>query len=138
MGLSFAVHIVAIVMWVGGLMLATRIFTLLIKGGATPALLAPAASRMTVGFIIPGLLLTVASGVYQIMLKGAAFYMKQGWFHTKLTLVLVLVVMTVLFIVQSNKLKGGVIPRTGLLMMIHGISALSLVIIAILTFSARV
>ena len=138
MGLSLAVHVVGLVMWVGGLMLATRIFTLLIKGGATAALCAPVASRMTKGFIIPGLVLSVISGVYQVMFRGVDFYMKQGWFHTKLTFVILLVIMTGVFVVQTGKFAEGSTPSPGKLMMIHGVAALSLLIISILTFSTRV
>ena len=134
---SFAFHIIGIVMWVGGLMMTTRMLVLAAAGGVTPNALSPMAKRMWMGFIIPGLVIVTLSGLHQWSSGGFAHYMSQGWFHGKITLVLALYVITFLYGSCAATLARGEAVSRGKLMAIHGSAGLILVVITFLTFLSR-
>ncbi len=134
---SFAFHIIGIVMWVGGLMMTTRMLVLAAAGGVAPSILSPMARRMWLGFIIPGLVIVTLSGLHQWTSGGFAHYMSQGWFHGKITLVLALYVITFLYGSCVVKLAKGESISKGKLMAIHGSAGLILVVVTLLTFLSR-
>lgn len=87
-----AFHLIGIVLWFGSLLQVTR----MLKSHAR----APEGARATlhdierrtqlfIGF--PGLLIVLLTGIHMLMQGDPAAYFKQGWFHMKLTLVLVAV-----------------------------------------------
>src|SRR5262245_46998439 len=94
MAFSLAFHIVGIVMWLGGLMIITRCIKLFSGDAQVARSAAPMLRRLFFGFVVAGLVVAACSGVYQLSSFGVGAYMKQGWFHTKLTLVLALLVVT--------------------------------------------
>lgn len=117
---SIALHIIGIVMWVGGLMILTRflkIFT--VAGDGTPAL-AAMVSRVFFGYVLAGFGVAVLTGLYQISYRGFGFYMSQGWFHGKLTLIVLLLVVTGLTFADVKKVKGGVTLSRGRVGALHG------------------
>lgn len=128
---SLTLHIIGLVLWVGGLILLPRFIVV-----APPASFG-GVRRVFWGFVVAGGVIAAASGLYQIAQRGAAFYFSQGWFHTKLTLVGVLVVLTALLGSEIARGASGRGARASRLMMIHGISALSMAAIVFLTINGR-
>lgn len=123
MQISLAFHIIGFVLWAGGLMLLTRILSLGIKNNVP---VTPLARRLMLGYIFPGLVISLLSGLHQLSVKGLSFYFSQGWFHTKLTLVVLLFVATVLTWVEIQRALSGMTARKGILGASHGLAALAL------------
>lgn len=139
---SIAFHIVGLVMWLGGLMILTRclkIFSAPFSAESKPVLdgFRNIVKRLLYGFIVPGALVSLVSGLYQLFTVGPDVYMKQGWFHSKLTLVAILFVVTFVVAMQVSKAGRGEVLDKGKLMMLHAISSLSLIAIVFLTMISR-
>lgn len=135
---SLALHIIGIVMWLGGLLILTRMMSSLEKLSKESLGLVPIIKKIFYGWILGGLFLTALTGLYQIGIRGISFYMKQGWFHSKLTLVLLLVGVTVALGLQVSKASRGDIVKSKSVMILHGLSAVGLVSIVFLTMLGRV
>ena len=140
--LSIAFHLIGVVFWLGGLILVPRF--LKVFAGAPGAdggvALAPARAlvkRMWLGYVIPGLLIAVVTGLIQLVTGGIGVYMQQGWFHTKLTFVLVLVGVTVVEWLEVERVSSGLPSRPAVLGATHGVAAASLFAIVILTILGR-
>jgi uncharacterized membrane protein len=84
--ISISLHLIGIVLWVGGLL---GISSFLKRGDSD-------INAPFYGFCLPGMLLTLGTGLYQLFSKGAAYYFHQAWFHTKLIFVVVLLISTFL------------------------------------------
>ncbi len=93
---------------------------------------ASTSKRIFYGYVLGGFVISLLSGLHQWASGGFATYLSQGWFHSKLTMVAVLLVMTVMLGGQVKKSLAGQ-PNPKLLMAIHGISGLCLVGIVFLT-----
>lgn len=137
--LSIALHLIGIVLWLGGLILIPRMLKIFVGATAGSDL---AAARMLVrrlwlGYVIPGMTLAVVTGVYQVLSFGVGTYMRQGWFHGKLTLVIVLFAVTGLVWREVARTAAGAMPRRATLGMAHGLAALALVLIVFLTVVGR-
>lgn len=89
--------------------------------------------RLYFGFVLAGLLLTVATGLYQLGMGGMGMYFKQGWFHSKLTLVVILFVVTGMLAFEVRKFSAGKILSGGKVMALHGITSICFVVIIFLT-----
>jgi uncharacterized membrane protein len=89
------------------------------------------------GFVVAGAVLSLGSGIYQLLERGIGFYMAQGWFHGKLTLVIVLLVVTVVFGAQVKGAAAGKTVKPGLVGMMHGVTSGALVLISFLTLVGR-
>jgi uncharacterized membrane protein len=135
--LSLAFHIIGFVLWVGGTMVLARALAVATSDKPQSAVCSWA-WRAFVGYIVPGALLTVLTGLYQI-LSGVGFagYFAQGWFHGKVTLILLMFGATVVFGVKCSALSRGESVRKGSLMAIHGIAALMLLGGVLLTMTGR-
>ena len=124
-------------MWVGSLMLITRLSVPFASGDGPPGFRA-ALRRAWVGFGLGGCLITLASGLYQFLgAQGPAHYLKQGWFHTKLTFVIVLLFITVLVELQTRLIASGGQPKKGKVMALHGVAGLCFLAIVFVTLIAR-
>lgn len=134
MNVSLAFHIIGIVFWVGGLLVVTRFMRLFCPNaeGATSALAGTIRKNWYL-YVIHGLLFTVLSGFYQLMLGGVAVYMKQGWFHGKLTLIIVLLLTTALAGAELRKIGHGEKTSPSRLRLIQIVSAISFVAIIFMT-----
>ena len=131
--ISIALHIVGIVMWAGGLMILTRFLKLFTSpGDGTPAV-AAMANRVLHGYVFGGLVLALLTGLYQLSYRGFGFYMAQGWFHGKLTFVILLLVITGLVFTDVKKIKAGVPLSRGRVGALHGLTGLALLVIVFLT-----
>jgi putative membrane protein len=135
MNISLAVHIISLVMWIGGVLILTRAMHLFAKEGGDLKILQLISNKVYFGWILPGLLLSVGTGVYQLISRGVAFYMKQGWFHAKLTLVLVLIAATVALFFAVKDIRAGIMPKPSRVMGIHGIAGLVLITVVFLTLT---
>lgn len=134
---SLAFHLVGIVLWLGGLIILPRIMSVMNNEGAQAAGLPRIVRRVWFGFIIPGLVITLLTGGLQLSLGGVDVYMKQGWFHGKLTFVMLLLAATVITGLEVSKANHKVALSPGKLHMAHGIAALSLILIVLLTMVGR-
>jgi uncharacterized membrane protein len=139
---SIALHIVALVMWLGSAMIVSRclrVFCEAYPDAAKDALdqLRAMLKKITYGFLVPGMLLSAISGIYQIIQGGVDTYMKQGWFHTKLTVVIGLIVISVLIIREVIQAGQGQVLSKKKLGILHGLVSLSLIVIVFLTIVGR-
>lgn len=142
MTVSLAFHLVGMIMWLGSLLIITRILRAFADApssslGQPGEVLRSVISRAWAGFGIGGLLISLISGLYQISVKGFAYYMQQGWFHGKLTFIIILLVDS--YLVHRNVAavsKGGSVSRktVGVL---HGLAGLSLIVIVFMTMLGR-
>ncbi len=141
MAYSLAIHVIGVVFWVGGLLVLTRLLKMSSVEGALPDAARTEVGKMIkrsyFGLVIAGVVLSLASGVYQILERGIGFYMAQGWFHGKLTLVLILLVVTVVFGAQVRNAASGKAVKPGVVGMLHGITSGVLVVVAFLTLVGR-
>lgn len=124
---SILLHILGIVMWLGSLMICSRIMALLVKNGADQSNVWQ--KKLLFGWLIPGLAITLLTGLYQASATGFAYYFKQGWFHAKLTLVVILIAASILFVKQIISANYSFKS----LMIVHGVSALCLLLIIAFT-----
>lgn len=132
LNLSLALHVIGIVMWTGSLIVASRIIALGAKNANDNS--ATWLKKIFYGWTLSGLVLVTITGLYQLMVGGGpGVYFKQGWFHGKITLVIVLYVVTFLFAQFLNQKQKK--PSTA--MMIHGLTGLCLILITLLTFLGR-
>ncbi len=132
MKISIVFHILGLVFLFAGLLFGTRLVKLA-DGEVVSSPLQMLSKKIVFGYIIPGAALIVLSGLHQFFAGGAGVYMKQGWMHTKLTLVAVLLWSGVMVSINLMTMaKGGTCnPKAG--SMHHGIVALCLVVILVLT-----
>lgn len=142
MAVSLAFHIVGMIMWVGALLIMTRMLRGFAENpsstfGDQGLPLRAVIKRTWVGFGLGGMGLSLISGTFQLLNRGMSFYMSQGWFHGKLTFIVILLVVTL--IVHRNVLSvangGGVTRKT--IGMLHGLSGLSFILIVFLTILGR-
>ena len=90
------------------------------------------------GFVFSGLLIVIATGFYQLGTLGMSYMFQQGWFHMKLTIVLVLIALTVYASLTMSKASRGENISRKSVAIIHGVTALSLILILLTTYIGRV
>lgn len=141
MAYSLAIHVIGFVFWVGGLLVLTRLLKMSSMEGALPdgarTEVGKMIKRSYFGLVVAGTVLSLATGIYQILERGVGFYMAQGWFHGKLTLIVVLLVVTVVFGAQVRNAASGKAVKPGLVGMMHGVTSGVLVLVAFLTLVGR-
>lgn len=142
MEISLGFHVVGLVLWLGGLMIVTlclKIFCQEFPAEAESGLnqFRVKISRIFWGFSVAGAAISLVSGVYQFLARGSAYYMKQGWFHGKLTLVLILFVVTFLVAGEVKKIRRGEVLSPGKVRWLHIASSVCLVLIVFLTLIGR-
>ncbi len=137
MAVSLAFHCVGFVLWLGGLMILTRFTALAQRSGDSAERFSQAAGRIYTGYILPGMAVVILSGLHQLTAGGASHYFQQGWFHGKLTLVLVLIVATVVYGFQVKNLRAGNWPSSATIHAVHGIAGATLIGAVFATFLGR-
>jgi protoporphyrinogen IX oxidase len=130
MGISVGFHIIGIVMWIGGLLLLTRLLKLLPQ--PLPAGCENITKRLYFGFVVGGMVLTILSGIYQAWFSWEVLG-KAGWFHAKLTMIVALIAIT-LFVgtLSMEQSRGHNIP-VGRAAALHGFVGLLFIITVFLT-----
>jgi uncharacterized membrane protein len=136
MDISLAFHLIGIVFWVGGLLVVTRFARLCVVKPAD-AEFAGTIKKTWLLYVIHGLAFTFISGFYQLFSGGIGTYMKQGWFHSKLTFVLVLFVATVMLGLQMRRIGSGEVVSAKALRWVQILTAFSFVIIVFMTKAFR-
>lgn len=136
---SLALHIIGFVMWAGGLMFLTRFMTVCIEGSGEGEQTAAEklVVRLFLGWVLPGLIIVVFTGLFQLGVRGLAFYAPQAWFHTKLLLVFLLIALTVVAgksVKQISDGDGITKKKAGIL---HGVTGLLFIAIVFLTMLGR-
>lgn len=98
LGFSLLVHVVGVVLWMGGLMAMSRALVLLAKRpGPGRPVLAELAGKLNILSLL-GLVMTLGSGLYQLKLWPAGVFASTRWMHHKLTAVIAVVVVHALLI----------------------------------------
>lgn len=91
-GWLLAAHLLGVVAWAGGLLVLTRALWAVVA--LQPDAREAAAGALRRGYltvVFPGSLLAILTGLYLLIGDpGEQTYMKQGWMHVKLTLLLLL------------------------------------------------
>ena len=131
--ISIALHIIGIVMWAGGLMIVTRFLKIFTNAGDGSAALSAMVHRVFHGYVLGGSVIALLTGLYQLFYRGLGFYFAQGWFHGKLTLIVLLIVVTALTFADVNKVKSGVTLSRGRIGAMHGLTGLALLGIVFVT-----
>lgn len=138
MAYSLSLHLIALVMWVGGLMIGTLLMkNAAVAGEAGNPGVQSGFKKVFRGFIVPGMILATATGLYQFGLRGASFYMKQGWFHAKITLLLGLFVVTFLVGREIGRAASSGQVDGKKAMMLHGITGAILIAVVFITMVGR-
>lgn len=134
--ISLAIHLFAVTFWLGGMIILNRVMAIESRVIGTSAI-KTWATRGFFGYIVPGAALALATGIFQISWMGPAYYFSQGWFHTKLTLVVILLIATIVSGVKITALKNNEVVKSATFMALHGLSALILVAAIFLTILGR-
>lgn len=129
---SLALHLIGMIMWVGGVLFLSRVMKLMLNSGGSAAVMGAATKRIFFGWIVPGLLVTTVSGMYQLSIVGL-----RSWMHMKLTLLLGLFVITFLLHAEVRKINSGGEVNAGRLGMVHGLSGALLILIVFVTMVLR-
>lgn len=136
MPVSLSLHIIGIVMWLGSLLILTRLLTVCAEGQVSESL-GKMSRKLYFGWTLGGLVLTLLTGLYQLIAGGIGYYMKAGWFHGKLTFLIVLLVVTVLLARPVNMVSRGENVHQKNVMALHGVTGLCLIVIVFLTMVGR-
>ncbi|MGA1190662.1 MAG: CopD family protein [Bdellovibrionota bacterium] len=141
--LLLAIHILGIVFWVGGTISLSRVLRVFVS--STPATLGAAADgfvgaarALWKGFVLGGMLVVLISGIGNIVVGAGTAYFQQGWFHTKLTLVVGLVALTIFTGLQMARLARGELLKRSHLGVIHGGASALVLLILLITYLGRV
>ncbi len=140
MQLSLAFHIIGILFWISGLMVVTGLIRYFesnteAKSGPTYGALT---KKYWFGMVIPGLIIALTTGVYQMLLMGIGYYMKQGWFHGKLTMIIILLVVSLIVGNGVSTVRRGESVPAKRFGMLHGVVGSMLLLIVFLTYMGRV
>jgi putative membrane protein len=130
------VHILGIILWTGGLMNLTRMISFHLQEEVeVQKRLYYIENRIYKFVTLPGLFLTIVAGL-MMLTSNTGFYMKQPWFHAKLTFVLILLIMTGTFHRKLSELatkheKQSPVPFK----IIHGLTGLMLILILVMIYA---
>jgi uncharacterized membrane protein len=130
-------HIIGIILWMGGLFGLTMhagVHTTL-ENSPRPALKIYESKSYFMGSL-PGLILTVGTGLWMLLQSPAAFLSAEGaygsTFHVKLLLVVILIVVDQVFLMRLRKFHAGGEGSRKLFMALHGTVGLCFIIIVLL------
>jgi uncharacterized integral membrane protein (TIGR00701 family) len=125
-------HVVGLVFWIGGLLVATSLFGQYSEERSAEArtALGQAGTRMLNGMANPGAIITIITGIILVDLRGAAI-LRTTWLQAKLILVICLLVLHGISYIRARKLLAGklLVARKSW-MILHG--AISLAFFGIL------
>ena len=136
-GWLFAFHVLGLVFWVATLLFSTKLLALHgeTQNPDAQAILARLGRTLLMGWGLPGLAVVWASGVW-LVLNNPSYYMRAGWFHTKLALVLALAVLHGwLYLRGQNVFAGRARFGRGLSAALHAGISLAVVVILVLVFT---
>lgn len=121
---ALAAHVVGIVFWIGGLLLATQVLASHIRERSPEArcALARLEHKLMKGVVHPGAAITVAAGIAVVAMQPA--YMRESWLQAKLLLVVLLIAID---LVVTARIRGYQAGRIELyarqVKLVHGLIA---------------
>lgn len=133
MKLSFAFHVLGIIFWMGGLLFGTKLVKVA-AAHASNAAIQTLSKKTLFGYILPGLIVTLVTGLHQLVAGGVGVYMKQGWMHAKLTLIAFLLWPTIVMFIDLLSMSRGESVNLKHGTLHHAITSFCLLVILILTF----
>ncbi len=107
-----ALHIIAVISWMAGLLYLPRLFVYHCgtgRGSETDALFQVMERRLLKAIMLPAAVVVWGTGLY-MAIEGGLF--QHGWFHAKLTLVVAMTVMHFLMTRWKNGFAKGENQRT--------------------------
>jgi putative membrane protein len=136
--IGWILHVLGIILWVGGLLLLTRLLGYHMKALGQPngvsdqSILFRIEKRMHWLVVFPGLILALLGGLLNLIHYASA-NMKMGWFHAKLTIALIFLGLQIWTIIMVNKLAADPpSKKTPIFSIIHGLAGLLLIVVLIL------
>ena len=140
MQLTFVFHLLGAILWVGGILLLSRIMVLHAKDDGHSSATYSLIERKVDLFAIIGLALIVGSGLYQLLvLWPDGGFRAARWMHHKITLVLVLFVLHVLLLRTRRRwerMPPGSILSKRLPLVAHSLIGLCLIGILALVYGS--
>ena len=131
---SFALHIIGIIFWLGGLLILTRFARVSSEPGAMSQQFRAIMRKSWFVYVIQGMVFTLLTGLFQLFAGGGpGFYFKQGWFHGKVTLVFVLIAATVMLGMEIKRISDSLPANPNRLRMIQILTIVSMLGIVLLT-----
>jgi protoporphyrinogen IX oxidase len=105
--LALTAHIVGLVYWLGGLIVAAQVMVRLGREGSPEGrrALGELEGKVLKGFVHPGAAVTVLAGIAILALSPE--YLSQTWLHIKLVLVVVLIVVDLLLTIRFRACQAG-------------------------------
>jgi putative membrane protein len=131
---ALVAHIVGIVFWLGGLLVAARVLAGLGAEGSPEArkTLAALERKLLRGIVHPGAAITVLAGIAIVIIRPE--YLRETWLHVKLTLVVILIAVDLLLTARFRAYEGGRAEiRPAEAKLAHG--AVALLLLAIVTLA---
>lgn len=140
MQLSFAFHILGVIFWMAGLLVLTGLIRFFEshpseKSGMTYQSLC---RKYFFGFVVPGIVITSLSGFHQFGVIGVSYYMRQGWMHGKVTLLIFLFAVSWILFRAVNDIKAGKKLNPKKFGMLHGLVGACIIGILIMTYLGRI
>lgn len=135
-GVAWTLHLVGMVLWVGGLLILTNLMMRHAKGGddarRAHGFLTSYEKRMHNLVVVPGVVLSLITGV--VLLLVMPEYLLKGWMHTKLLLVFLLIGLHFIITVKAGELQTPEFPESAprLFGMFHGFVGLLLTAILLI------
>lgn len=133
-----ALHIIGIILWMGGLfMLARHLGMHTERADAPDAALKDYESKSYYMVVLPGFLLTLGTGLYALIDAPARYLSVSdgAWgttFHIKLTLIVVLIVIDQVIHLRMRHFHNKGFGKRKLFMALHGVVGLSFIVIVFL------
>lgn len=128
-------------MWMIGAMALCRILRLFLDPGSVTPALHSLVKAIFFGFVLAGMAISLTSGMLQLLSyrgpDSLVLYMQQGWFHAKLTFVIVGLIATALLWSSINKLQHGGIITRGRLVFLHAVFGTVLLVVVLVTLVGR-
>ena len=103
--ISLVLHIIGFTMLMAGIFLGLR-------AGRESSPSAPLLKSIQFGYLLPGTILVLLSGLYQFFFYGAGYYFSQGWFHAKFTFALILVAAGLWLFTALSKVQNSGVALT--------------------------
>jgi uncharacterized membrane protein len=118
--LSLVIHIIGLIMLMAGIMLGLR-------AGRDEKVNPSFLKSIQFAYLLPGVVMVLATGFFQFFFHGPAYYMTQGWFHGKLTAGLLTVGLGLLVFSKLSKVQQSGLPiKRSTSAILHSISGLLL------------
>ena len=141
MSFVLALHVVGAAMWLIGAMILTRLLRVYLDPSANSAALNATVRVIFFGFVVAGLAISLTSGMLQLLSyrgpDSLVIYMKQGWFHAKLTFVVLMLIVTAVVWQSVNQVTRGQAVARSKLTLLHILCGTSLLAIVTLTLVGR-